>query len=86
MLVLRFVTASTIDEKIVDRAATKRKLEKMIMKNGKFKSVSYGSKKEIMDDLTPAELLEMLQHRDHSKIIKASNAGGSKCYQFFFIN
>ena len=34
VIVYRFVTAGTIDEQIVDRAAAKRKLEKMIIQKG----------------------------------------------------
>ena len=37
-MVYRLVTANTIDEKIVERAAAKRKLEKMIIHSKKFKS------------------------------------------------
>ena len=34
VIVYRFVTANTIDQKIVERASTKRKLEKMIIHKG----------------------------------------------------
>ncbi|XP_047738109.1 lymphocyte-specific helicase [Hyalella azteca] len=39
VLVLRLVTAASIDEKIVERANSKRCLEKLIMKAGRFKQV-----------------------------------------------
>merc|ERR1719186_1939688 len=38
VMVYRLVTANTVDQKIVERAAAKRKLEKMIMHKEKFKS------------------------------------------------
>jgi hypothetical protein len=34
VVVYRFVTAATIDEQIVERAAAKRKLEKMVIQKG----------------------------------------------------
>jgi hypothetical protein len=34
VVVYRFVTAATIDEQIVERAAAKRKLEKMVIQRG----------------------------------------------------
>lgn len=34
VVVYRFVTANTIDQKIVERASAKRKLEKMIIHKG----------------------------------------------------
>ena len=36
VVIYRFVTANTIDQKIVERAAAKRKLEKMIIHKGKM--------------------------------------------------
>ena len=36
VVVYRLVTANTIDQKIVERAATKRKLEKMIIHKGLY--------------------------------------------------
>ncbi|KAG0721115.1 Lymphocyte-specific helicase [Chionoecetes opilio] len=40
VLVLRLITASSIDERIVERAASKRKLEKLIIQSGKFQAAS----------------------------------------------
>ena len=69
VLVLRLVTAASIDEKIVDRAATKRKLEKMVIKSGKFKSNNISARNvEKIIDLD--ELRELLKTRDHSRIHK----------------
>lgn len=36
VIVYRFVTANTIDQKIVERASAKRKLEKMIIHKGLY--------------------------------------------------
>lgn len=36
VVVYRFVTANTVDQKIVERASTKRKLEKMIIHKGLY--------------------------------------------------
>merc|ERR1711978_27650 len=38
VMIYRLVSANTIDQKIVERAAAKRKLEKMIIHSKKFKS------------------------------------------------
>ncbi|KAL4220426.1 hypothetical protein ACF0H5_020829 [Mactra antiquata] len=66
VVVYRFVTAHTIDEKIVERAASKRKLEKMVIHKGKFKS---GINREFTSEVKPLnseELLELLKSTDHS--------------------
>ncbi|XP_060582151.1 lymphocyte-specific helicase-like isoform X2 [Ruditapes philippinarum] len=65
VVVYRFVTADTIDQKIVERAAAKRKLEKMVIAKGKFKA---GITKEFTPEVkpfTPEELLELLKSKDH---------------------
>ena len=36
MVIYRFVTANTIDQRIVERAAAKRKLEKMVIHKGLY--------------------------------------------------
>ncbi|XP_045596634.1 lymphocyte-specific helicase [Procambarus clarkii] len=67
VLVLRLVTASTIDERVVDRAATKRKLEKLIIQSGKFKSAKQSDRvfEKVMDE---EELITLLKERDHERI------------------
>ena len=37
VLIYRLVTANTVDQKIVERATAKRKLEKMVIRKGKAK-------------------------------------------------
>merc|ERR1711874_519710 len=66
VLVLRLVTAATYDEKIVERAATKRKLEKLIIKSGKFKTAVQDDRdKSVLD---PEELMSLLNQRDHDRV------------------
>merc|ERR1719412_1276721 len=69
VMIYRLVTANTIDEKIVERAASKRKLEKMIIHRNKFKSQDTDGLKTTMQAITPQELLELLDSKDHSGVI-----------------
>ncbi|KRY73874.1 Lymphocyte-specific helicase, partial [Trichinella pseudospiralis] len=55
VLIYRLVAKGTIDEMMVDRAHTKRKLEKLVIASGKFKF-----NKSVSEKLTEAELLEIL--------------------------
>jgi ATP-dependent DNA helicase len=41
VVVYRLCSKNTVDEKILDRAGAKRKLEKMIMGNGKYSNYIY---------------------------------------------
>uniref|UniRef100_A0A9J8CSR4 Proliferation-associated SNF2-like protein n=1 Tax=Cyprinus carpio carpio TaxID=630221 RepID=A0A9J8CSR4_CYPCA len=66
VMVYRLITANTIDEKILERASAKRKLEKMVIHKNKFK----GSKAELKQtkscvDLN--ELVELLKSRDYDQ-------------------
>lgn len=36
MIVYRFVTSDTIDQRIIERAGAKRKLEKLVIQKGNF--------------------------------------------------
>jgi len=67
VLIFRFVTANSIDEKIVDRAASKRKLEKMVIHKGRFKG------KEISSRLSTQDILELLKSKDHSHVSNISD-------------
>jgi len=69
VMVYRLVTANTIDEKIVERAAAKRRLEKLIIHRQKFKSQDLSGLKTTMQAVTPQELLELLNSKDHAGII-----------------
>ncbi|KAK8741615.1 hypothetical protein OTU49_002302 [Cherax quadricarinatus] len=67
VLVLRLITASTVDERIVERAATKRKLEKLIIQSGKFKAAKQSDRvfEKVIDE---EELIRLLKERDHDRI------------------
>lgn len=69
VMVYRLVTSNTIDEKIVERAAAKRKLEKMIMHRNKFKSQDSAGLKTTMQPITPIELMELLNSKAHAGVI-----------------
>ncbi|XP_012561048.2 lymphocyte-specific helicase isoform X2 [Hydra vulgaris] len=60
VVIYRFVTANTIDQKIIERAACKRKLEKMVIHEKNFKGGALASA------ISPRELLELLQSKDAS--------------------
>uniref|UniRef100_A0A8D2QHC1 Proliferation-associated SNF2-like protein n=1 Tax=Zonotrichia albicollis TaxID=44394 RepID=A0A8D2QHC1_ZONAL len=71
VVVYRLVTANTIDQKIVERAAAKRKLEKLIIHKNQFKGGKSGlaQSKSCLD---PQELLELLKSRDYEREVKGS--------------
>jgi len=70
VMIYRLVTANTIDQKIVERAAAKRKLEKMIIHKSKFKSGAQ-SIATSLKTLSPTELLTLLDSQDHVGSISA---------------
>ncbi|NWS72386.1 HELLS helicase, partial [Crotophaga sulcirostris] len=71
VVVYRLVTANTIDQKIVERAAAKRKLEKLIIHKNQFKGGKSGlaQSKSCLD---PRELIELLKSRDYEREVKGS--------------
>ncbi|XP_041427007.1 lymphoid-specific helicase [Xenopus laevis] len=72
VVVYRLVTANTIDQKIVERAAAKRKLEKLVIHKNKFKGGERGMNQS-KSCLDPQELLELLQSRDYEREVKGSS-------------
>ncbi|XP_069394946.1 lymphoid-specific helicase isoform X3 [Paralichthys olivaceus] len=71
VLVYRLVTANTIDQKILERASAKRKLEQMVIHKNKFK----GGKAELNQSkscLDLDELMQLLKARGTEKQMKAS--------------
>lgn len=72
VVVYRLVTANTIDQRIVERAAAKRKLEKLVIHRNKFKGGKTGINQS-RNGLDPKELLELLQSRDYEREVKGSN-------------
>ncbi|KAJ6661744.1 hypothetical protein lerEdw1_013266 [Lerista edwardsae] len=71
VVVYRFVTANTIDQTIVERAAAKRKLEKLVIHKNQFKGSRFGVNQS-KSCLDPKELLELLQSRDYDREITGS--------------
>lgn len=71
VVVYRLVTANTIDQKILERASAKRKLEQMVIHKNKFK----GGKAELNQNkscIDLDELRELLKARGTEKEVKAS--------------
>ncbi|KAM4599991.1 lymphoid-specific helicase [Fundulus diaphanus] len=71
VVVYRLVTANTIDQKILERASVKRKLEQMVIHKKKFK----GGKAELNQSkscIDLDELRELLQARGPEKEVKSS--------------
>lgn len=70
VVVYRLVTANTIDQKIIERAAAKRKLEKMVVHKGSFKTGNFTAK---VKPITAEELQELLQSQDYDSEIKGDS-------------
>uniref|UniRef100_A0A673X1P3 Proliferation-associated SNF2-like protein n=1 Tax=Salmo trutta TaxID=8032 RepID=A0A673X1P3_SALTR len=71
VVVYRLVTANTIDQKILERASAKRKLEKMVIHKNKFK----GGKAELKQTkscVDLSELMDLLSARDYEKEVKST--------------
>jgi ATP-dependent DNA helicase len=79
VMVYRLVTANTIDQKIVERAAAKRKLEKMVIHKSKFKSGA-ASIATSLKTLSPTELLTLLDSEDHVGTISAEAIASGKVF------
>lgn len=84
-MVYRFVTANSIDQRIVERAAAKRRLEKMIIhkgkpyeyscihnttSSGKFKG---GEGRDSHSTLSVEDLTELLESVDHDKVVNSED-------------
>ena len=69
VMVYRLVTANTIDQKIVERAAAKRRLEKIIIHSKKFKSQDSDGLKKTMEKISPQELMDLLKSKDHAAVV-----------------
>merc|ERR1719188_943496 len=74
VMVYRLVTANTIDQRIVERAAAKRRLEKMIIHSKKFKSQDSAGLRKTMEAINPEELLELLNSDDATGIVDRADA------------
>lgn len=67
VVIYRFTSANTVDQKILERAATKRKLEKMVVHDKRFKG------KAVAKALSPSELMELLESSDVSSTFNTDN-------------
>ncbi|XP_054721723.1 lymphocyte-specific helicase-like [Uloborus diversus] len=73
VVVYRLIVPSTIDERILDRATAKRKLEKAIIQKGRFKSInSLNAQDE--KKLSKEELLELLEAADVDGFVKTDES------------
>ncbi|KAM8852391.1 lymphoid-specific helicase [Synchiropus picturatus] len=71
VVVYRLVTANTVDQKILERASAKRKLEQMVIHKNKFK----GARAELNQGkscIDLDELMDLLKSRDSEREMKAS--------------
>ncbi|XP_062852218.1 lymphoid-specific helicase isoform X2 [Trichomycterus rosablanca] len=71
VVVYRLITANTIDEKILERASAKRKLEKMVIHKNKFK----GGKADLNQSKSCVdinELMDLLKSRDYERAVKST--------------
>ncbi|KAH6943782.1 hypothetical protein HPB50_027347 [Hyalomma asiaticum] len=76
VIVYRLVTRGTVEQRIVEMAGAKRRLEKLIMQKGKFSKVGKDAAKG--GTLSPQELLDLLHSTDHSAVIDAGSSVLSK--------
>ena len=73
-MIYRLVTANTIDQKIVERAAAKRRLEKMIIHRSKFKAGAE-SVTNSLQSISAQELLLLLDSKDYCGAVSAGTNG-----------
>merc|ERR1719225_2122873 len=72
VMIYRLVTANTFDQRIVERAAAKRKLEKMIIHRSKFKAGAE-SVSSSLQSISPQELLALLDSKDYIGSVVAND-------------
>merc|ERR1711978_65310 len=72
VMIYRLVTANTVDQKIVERAAAKRKLEKMVIHKSKFKAGAENVKSSLQS-ISPQELLSLLDSQDYVGAVSATD-------------
>ncbi|XP_032825294.1 lymphoid-specific helicase isoform X1 [Petromyzon marinus] len=71
VVVYRMVTANTVDQRIVERAGEKRRLEKLVIHNKQFKGGQKGMT-QVKNSLDPQELIELLKCPDHQRVVEGS--------------
>jgi ATP-dependent DNA helicase len=65
VIVYRLVSANTVEAQILAKAASKRRLEKLVIQKGKFKSLAIAA----ASGDSVAELADLLTREDSQKII-----------------
>lgn len=78
-MIYRLVTANTIDQRIVERAAAKRKLEKMVIHREKFKAGA-ASISTSLKTLSATELLQLLDSKDYVGTVTAEQLASGKVF------
>merc|ERR1719186_1155345 len=75
VMIYRLVTANTIDQKIVERAAAKRRLEKMIIHRSKFKAGAENVTNSLQS-ISAQELLSLLDSKDYCGAVSGEAKSG----------
>ncbi|XP_067938071.1 lymphocyte-specific helicase-like isoform X2 [Watersipora subatra] len=70
VVVYRLVCANTVDERVVERAARKRRLEKLVIHKEKFKTGMTKSYTDTCKSISSQELLDLLKSDDHDGVIE----------------
>ncbi|KAG0372653.1 hypothetical protein BGX24_012763 [Mortierella sp. AD032] len=68
VMIYRLVTANTIENRIIEKASSKRKLEKLVIHKGKFKQPPSVANAAHDRKSTLADLADMLAHEDGERI------------------
>ena len=68
VIVYRFITVNSIEQKILERATAKRRLEKLVVHKGKFKDPT-----QKHQALTSEDLFDLLTKEDADKFLGSSN-------------
>ncbi|RCI02341.1 hypothetical protein CU098_009814 [Rhizopus stolonifer] len=68
VLIYRFVAAKTVEAKILERATAKRKLEKLVISKGKFKTPVATANAKKSQENTVRELAEILASEDGEQV------------------
>jgi ATP-dependent DNA helicase len=72
VIVYRFVSANTVESQILTKAASKRKLEKLVIQKGKFRSLAQAAHG---GDTELGELAELLTREEGEKVLPREGEG-----------
>ncbi|KAI9487236.1 MAG: SNF2 family N-terminal domain-containing protein [Benjaminiella poitrasii] len=69
VLIYRFVAAKTVEDKMLEKATAKRRLEKLVISKDKFKHpVSYGNNSKKLQESSVRELADILASEDGEQV------------------